>query len=124
MILGYQSLESIGPGAPEDPNALWPKKWLEETHILELPSMTEGTAWNGEIASIGSHGKSIERRWEKIACYGQGVDWFGDGSFWLLANEGVRLCPVERFKLCFSTNIFLSDKAYRWTPQCSCASDC
>ena len=89
IILGPNSLESIGPGYPHDPNSAWPAEWLKKYHFVELPTPSNvGDAqWKGELSTIALPGRG--RKWEEVGCFDNGVDWFGDGSFWLIDTPGV-----------------------------------
>ena len=49
--------------------------------------------WTGEISTLPS-GRGKGRRWERVGCFDNGVDWFGDGSLWLIDTPGV--CPFVR----------------------------
>ena len=82
-------MESIGPGYPHDPNSAWPAEWLKKYHFLELPAPSNvGDAqWKGEVSEVGLPERG--RRWESIGCFENAVDWFGDGSFWLIDTPGV-----------------------------------
>jgi hypothetical protein len=93
-------LESIGPGYPHDPNSAWPAEWLKKYNFVELPapSAAGSEKWTGEIAEVALPGK--ERKWEKVGCFDNGVDWFGDGSFWLIDTPGVS--PLEALTLAWS----------------------
>jgi hypothetical protein len=92
VLLGPNSLESIGPGYPADPNAAWPKSWLDKYRFVELPGADAEGAWEGEIARLrlgAFHGGQHELRWERVGCFDRGVDWFCDGSLWFLDGPGV-----------------------------------
>ncbi|WVW79356.1 hypothetical protein I302_101324 [Kwoniella bestiolae CBS 10118] len=86
IILGPGSLASIGPGYPKDPHGQWSSSWFDEYRFVELPGTTTEGAWEGEIADINSENKP--RKWEKVGCFDNAVDWFGDGSFWLIDAPG------------------------------------
>lgn len=77
VVLGPGSLASIGPGYPEDPDGSWPKKWLDEKQLEELPPV-----------DVGSSAPSIRGKWQQVACFEHALDYFGDGSLWLAVNEG------------------------------------
>jgi len=51
--------------------------------------------WKGEIATVAMPGRG--RKWERVGCFDIGVDWFGDGSFWLIDTPGVS--PSLEFRL-------------------------
>lgn len=86
IVMGPGSLESIGRGHPADPNAAWPQRWLEERHFVELPRVDVEGEWTGEVGTM-MRGKG--RRWEAVACFDKGVNWFGDGSLWFIDGPGV-----------------------------------
>ena len=94
VILGPGSLASIGSGYPEDPNGSWPKKWLEEKQLVELPSPDQRGPWSNESATVGAGDLPVAREWQQLACFEHAVDWFGDGSFWLAVNEGVSFLHI------------------------------
>ncbi|KAH8080931.1 beta-lactamase-like protein [Filobasidium floriforme] len=81
VVLGPGSLASIGPGYPEDPDGSWPKKWLDEKQLEELPPV-----------DVGSSAPSIRGKWQQVACFEHALDYFGDGSLWLAINEGASHC--------------------------------
>jgi hypothetical protein len=91
-------LESIGPGYPHDPNSAWPAEWLTKYHFVELPGPSDvgDVKWKGEVATIASARRG--RKWEGVGCFENGVDWFGDGSFWLIDTPGVSFCIVSPSK--------------------------
>lgn len=92
VVVGPGSLAGIGKGYPEDEKSIWPSGWLKDRRFAELPQPTEkkGDKWTVE-------GREGEKQWEKMACFEEGVDWFGDGSFWLIHAPGVS-GPNERGK--------------------------
>ncbi|WWC91213.1 uncharacterized protein L201_006155 [Kwoniella dendrophila CBS 6074] len=85
IILGLGSLKSIGPGYPKDPNGQWETSWLEKYKFIELPKVETAGAWSGDIAEVSAE---KEKKWERLGCFEHAVDWFGDGSFWLIDAPG------------------------------------
>lgn len=83
VVVGPGTLGTIGKGYPKDEKSPWPTKWLEERRIAELPSAESKGHWK-----IGDK----DRSWQPVACFQEGVDWFGDGSFWLISAPGVSTC--------------------------------
>lgn len=101
VILGPGSLASIGSGYPDNTNGPWPKKWLEEKRLIELPSPDQGGSWPKDFDSVRAIGPTAARKWQQVACFEHAVDWFGDGSLWLALNEGVGRqagAPSQRFQ--------------------------
>lgn len=97
ILLGPDSLESIGKGYPEDVNAAWPSSWLKKFDFYELPAPTSDTLgiWTGKIAELD---EGSEKKWEKVGCFDHGVDWFGDGSLWFLDAPGVRRATCYSYR--------------------------
>lgn len=81
IVVGPGSLEGIGEGYPEDEKSIWPSSWLKERRISELPAPSSD-AWKVD-------GQKDSKKWTKVACFDEAVDWFGDGSFWLVSAPGV-----------------------------------
>jgi hypothetical protein len=121
IILGPNSLESIGPGYPHDPNAAWPASWLEKYEFIELPppDAIGDKEWEGQIAEVENL-KREKRKWEKVGCFDHGVDWFGDGSLWLIDTPGVS--PLLFSTRQMSTSTGTDDTAYDWPLDAFCQS--
>jgi hypothetical protein len=84
VVVGPRSMEVIGQGYPEDENSPWPSTWLKDHRIFELPSPTEAPQLEWEV-----DGQDEGKKWKKIACFDEAVDWFADGSFYLINAPGV-----------------------------------
>jgi metal-dependent hydrolase (beta-lactamase superfamily II) len=84
VVVGPGSMEVIGKGYPETEKSPWPSSWLKDHRIFELPSPGEVSDWKVE-------GKGESKSWGKVACFEEAIDWFGDGSFWLINAPGVSL---------------------------------
>ncbi|KAK6906026.1 hypothetical protein I203_100007 [Kwoniella mangroviensis CBS 8507] len=80
------SLQSIGPGYPKDPKGQWHSEWFDKYRFVELPSTDHKGEWSGEVTTVIPC--SGQRRWERVGCFDNGLDWFGDGSFWLIDAPG------------------------------------
>lgn len=80
IYVGPGSLAFIDGGYPNNKTSPWPAKWLEEHNLVELPP-TASSAARGE--------KGSDRRWEAMGCFEHAMDWFGDGSFWVMDTGGV-----------------------------------
>ncbi|WVQ63902.1 uncharacterized protein L199_002058 [Kwoniella botswanensis] len=80
------SLKSIGPGYPKDSKGQWHSEWFDKYRFVELPSTDDKGEWPGEISTVIP--SSGQRKWESIGCFDNGLDWFGDGSFWLIDAPG------------------------------------
>lgn len=52
-----------------------------------MPSNVGDAQWKGELSTIALPGRG--RKWEEVGCFENAVDWFGDGSFWLIDTPGV-----------------------------------
>lgn len=62
-------METMGPGYPEDLNS---SVWSKELKDRKWVEIMKG-----------------ERNWKPIGSFERGIDWFGDGSFWVLDAPGV-----------------------------------
>ncbi|KAL7422344.1 hypothetical protein Q5752_002990 [Cryptotrichosporon argae] len=136
ILLGPGSLESTGPkGAPDDPNAAWPAAWLETYRFVELPSASavSGGAWGADVpaASLGP-GENTGRRWEAVGCFERAVDWFGDGSFWVIDAPGhsaghlmalARVTASPPTYICLGSDAAHSQDLYLPVPSSSSSSD-
>ncbi|KAJ9105301.1 hypothetical protein QFC21_001669 [Naganishia friedmannii] len=94
VICGPGTLEAMRPGYPEDEQSEWWSKWFEERELVQLPSTDVTDSWT---ASIGSklNPRNTGMRWQKLACYEHAVDWFGDGSFWIVNTPGHRVGHIS-----------------------------
>lgn len=89
VVCGPGTLKAMQPGYPEDESSTWWSKWFVERDFLELPPTEKTEDWDGSIEEFANP-KSAARKWRKVACYDHAVDWFGDGSFWIVETPGVR----------------------------------
>lgn len=89
-ICGPGTLEKMSPGYPEDQESSWRGKWLKERDFFELPPTSESQRWDGPIADCVNP-ESVERKWQDLGCFDHAVNWFGDGSLWLVDTPGVRV---------------------------------
>ncbi|ORY29316.1 beta-lactamase-like protein [Naematelia encephala] len=89
ILLGPGSIESISPGHPQDPNAAWPSTWLKKYHFTELPdpNSIKAAPFESELADLEPKG-SKTRMYQPVGCFDHGVDWFGDGSLWIIDAPG------------------------------------
>lgn len=88
VVVGPGTLDRIGPGYPEKADSTWPAEWLKDLNIVDLANLDQ----------LDGQGKGVGKRtWEQVACYDKAIDWFGDGSIWIIDAPGVRpLRPMWR----------------------------
>jgi glyoxylase-like metal-dependent hydrolase (beta-lactamase superfamily II) len=98
VVCGPGTLEEMRPGYPDDQEATWWSRWFKDRKFLEMPSTNASKGWDGPIADCVNP-QEVERNWEKLGCHDHAVDWFGDGSLWLVDTPGVRGLFEWRFPL-------------------------
>jgi hypothetical protein len=98
IVFGQGTLARIGAGYPEDEESPWPSEWLKELNIVDLSDL-------GALEEKGGEGRADggARKWERVACFDQALDWFGDGSLWLVAAPGVRPCPFHNLPKAYTS---------------------
>ncbi|WRT69069.1 uncharacterized protein IL334_006052 [Kwoniella shivajii] len=99
VILGAGAREDIGKGYPDDPNGHWESAWFKKYRFVDLPKPETEGFWSKDIRDSS---EQIDRTWEPVGCFEHGVDWFGDGSFWLIDAPGH--CPGHLMALCRVTS--------------------
>lgn len=88
VVCGPGTLEAMRPGYPKNEQSEWWSKWFEEREFLELPSTDIKDIWNSATGSK-LNSKNTDMKWQTLACYDNALDWFGDGSFWIVDTPGV-----------------------------------
>lgn len=95
IILGPGALESIGPGYPQDPKSEWKSSWLTDHPVASIPGSAMKSDFELGQATYSSGGEGKKdvfgikgKKWEKIGCWDHAINWFGDGSFWLIDSPG------------------------------------
>ena len=113
VICGPGTLEKISPGYPADQASPWRGKWLEARDFFELPPTCETRSWDGAIAVCVSP-VVVERKWQHLACFDHAVDWFGDGSLWIVDTPGVRVqLSPSAFKTDWLSHVAALYRAYQ-----------
>ena len=87
IVFGEGTLNKIGAGYPEKQDSPWPSEWLRDLDIVDL---TDLSALQEGSVGVGA-GAREARQWGKVACFEKALDWYGDGSFWLISAHGVCL---------------------------------
>lgn len=87
VIMGHAHMDHIGyltPFPPSTELVVGPGQELG-AHLAEEMDVPLSTIEERRVRALSF----TEDKWETIGSF-QGIDWFGDGSFWILDTPGVR----------------------------------
>lgn len=96
IVCGEGTLERIGAGYPEKQDSPWPSEWLRDLDIVDLTDL-RALDQEGSSGAEVRDGLGKTRQWGKVACFDKALDWYGDGSFWLISAHGV--CQILACRL-------------------------